>query len=82
MWTFLTRIFRKNTKICDQCHKSINIKRDPALCLQGEEMGRIFEIYICEPCAEQAWLDSINDMMWEEIDAQEDRDNYPEQTAI
>lgn len=74
MWTFLTRMFRKNTKICDQCSSAIDPKRDAAICLQSDE----FEVYICEACAERLWMESLNDDMFEELKIAEDRDNYTE----
>lgn len=49
MLTFLTRMFRKNTKICDQCGVILK-KKDPAICLHGVEDGLQYEIYVCEPC--------------------------------
>lgn len=78
MWTFLKKIFQRHTKTCDQCGCDINVKRDAAICLQGEEHGRSFEIYVCEPCAERLWLESLNDDMFEELDIAENRDNYSE----
>lgn len=72
MWKFLTRIFRKPTKNCESCGKTINMKRDAAMCLHGEEHGIPFEHYICEPCAEAAWLDAMNDFMLEEITVAEE----------
>lgn len=73
MWRFLTRIFRKHTKICDQCHSIINPKRDPAICLRGaDDTGSPFEQWICEPCAEKAWLESLNDELFAEIEIAEE----------
>ena len=53
MWKFLTKMFQKNTKTCENCGCSINPKKDAALCLHGEEHGIPFETYICEPCCEK-----------------------------
>jgi uncharacterized protein with PIN domain len=53
---------------CDQCGRSVNPKVDPAICLQGEEHGQPFEIYVCELCAEKLWMESINNNLFEELD--------------
>lgn len=50
MWNWLTRLFQKNTTICDQCGCSINPKKDAALCLHGSDHGIPFEQWICEDC--------------------------------
>ena len=50
MWNWLTKIFQRNTKICDQCHCGINPKRDAAICLHVEEHGITFEKWVCEGC--------------------------------
>lgn len=76
MLKFLTKIFQKNTKICDQCGCGIDPKKDAAICLHGEQLGVEFEVYVCENCAEQAWLDTLNDELFEGINAEEDRDNH------
>lgn len=78
MWKFLKKIFQKHTETCDQCGCSINVKKDAALCLQGEEHGQSFEIYVCEPCAERLWLESLADDMFEDLDIAENRNNYSE----
>ena len=67
MWKFLTRIFRKHTKICHECKSSINVNKDAALCLQFVDEGQVSELYVCEPCAERLWLESLNDDMFEEL---------------
>lgn len=73
----LMKIFQKNTKLCDQCGCGINPKKDVALCLHGEQNGMPFEIYVCEPCAEKAWRDTMNDDMLEDVNiAEEDRIDY------
>ncbi len=50
MWKFLTKIFQKNTKICDKCGCGINPKKDAAICLHGSEHGLTFEKWVCEDC--------------------------------
>jgi uncharacterized protein with PIN domain len=53
----------------------MNIKKQPALCLQGEEHGQSFELYVCEPCAEKLWLESQNDDMYKDLEIAENRDD-------
>jgi len=50
MWTFLTKIFQRNTKTCEHCGCGINPKKDAAICLHGEEHGIVFEQWVCEDC--------------------------------
>ena len=50
MWNWLTKIFRRNTKICDQCGCGINANKDAAICLHGSEHGITFERWVCEDC--------------------------------
>lgn len=57
MWKFLTRLFRKNIKICDQCQSAINVDKDAAICLRGIQDGVPYEAYVCEPCCEKLSYD-------------------------
>ena len=74
MWTFLTKIFQKHTKICDQCGGVLK-KNDPAICLHGVEDGLQYEIYVCEPCCMKLAYEYDEA---EELKVAEDRDSYPE----
>jgi hypothetical protein len=70
------KIFQKPTKICDQCGAILK-KNDPAVCLHGVDNSLEFEIFICEPCCEKIAFEYDADHGMEEINATEDRDDYP-----
>ena len=76
MWTFLMKMFQKNTtiKICDQCGVVLK-KNDPAICLHGIEDGLEYEVFVCEPCCIKIAheYDEIEDLK-----IAEDRDDYTE----
>lgn len=74
MWTYLMKMFQKNTKTCDQCGVVLK-KNDPAICLHGIDEGLEYEIYVCEPCCERI-AQEYDEV--EEVKLAEDRDNYSE----
>lgn len=74
MWKYLTKIFQKHTKICDQCGVVLK-KNDPAICLHGIEDGLEYEIYVCEPCCMKLAYEYDEA---EELEVAEDRDYYSE----
>lgn len=78
MWKFLTRIFQKSIRICDQCGIVLK-KNDPAICLHGIDNGLQYELYVCEPCCLKL-ANEYDDI--EEFEFAEDRDDYPEQDAL
>ncbi len=51
------KIFKKNTKKCDRCEKSLNLDKDKAYCFHSEEQ----EVYICMSCVKDVYKEFLDE---------------------